>query len=73
MKLIGGNAVDFRGLDSTYGPQRSFAPTPRPQEPIPVQVRVRPYADVLPEMTQVRVGGPNLGRLPVGAMLDCYI
>lgn len=73
MKLIGCNSTDFKGLDSAYVPHRSFAPTAEPQEPIHVQVRVRTPADTLPEITRVHPSGPNLERLPVGVMLDCYV
>jgi hypothetical protein len=72
MKLIGCNASDFGRMDPTYGPHRSFAPTAQLQEPIHVQVRIRPYAEALPEITGIRAGGPHPARLPVGAILDCY-
>ena len=76
MKLLGCNAFDFRGLDSTSGPHRSYGSSTggvQPQEPIHVQVRIRQYGDALPEIRRGRASGSNLGRLPVGATLDCYV
>jgi hypothetical protein len=76
MKLLGCKAFDFNGLDSTRGPCRSYGPSVggvQPQEPIHVQVRIRQYGDALPEIRRGHTSGPNLGRLPVGAMLDCYV
>jgi hypothetical protein len=74
MNLISCNARDFKGLDSTHRPHRScrsHAPDTQPQEPIQVQVRVRQYADELPDVRQQRSGNPDIGRMPVGTMLDC--
>lgn len=76
MKLLDCKAFDFKGLDSTCGPHRSYGSSAcgvQPQEPIHVQVRIRQYGDALPEIRRGYASGPNLGRLPVGAMLDCYI
>jgi len=76
MKLIGGNSVDFNGLDSTYGTRRCHrfhAPSAQPQEPIYVQVSVRQYPDVLSEVRQSGTGNLDLGRMPVGSTLDCYV
>jgi len=76
MKLIGCNTIGFKGLDSTYVSPRSCRPYARdvqPQEPIHVRVRIRQYGDRLPEIRQARAGSPNLGRLPVGTTLDCYV
>jgi hypothetical protein len=70
MKLIGCEVVDFNGLDSTYGSNTHGV---QPQEPIHVQVRIRQYGDALPEIRRVRASSPNLGQLPVGATLDCYV
>jgi hypothetical protein len=76
MKLIGCNNFDFKALDSTCGPHRSYGSSAggvQPPEPIHVQVRVRQYGDALPEIRRGHASGPNLGRLPVGATLDCYV
>ena len=76
MKLLDCKAYDFKGLDSTCGPHQSYGPSAcgvGPEEPIHVQVRIRQYGDALPEIRRCRTSGPNLGRLPVGAMLDCYV
>jgi hypothetical protein len=76
MKLIVGNGIDSRGLDCTSKVHRPFAHgvgDPQPQEPIHVQVRIRQYADALPELRWTHAGRPNPGRLPVGMMLDCYL
>jgi len=76
MKLIGCNVIDYRGLDLIHGserPCRSHASRLPPQEPIPVQVRIRQYADVLPPVQQPSAGNLDLGRMPVGAVLDCYM
>jgi hypothetical protein len=76
MKLIGCNTFDFKGLDSAYGSHRSYGSSAcgvGPEEPIHVQVRIRQYAGAFPEVRQIGASGPDLGRLPVGATLDCYI
>jgi hypothetical protein len=76
MKLIGCNAFDFRALDSTCGQHRSYGASAadiQPPEPIHVQVRIRQYGEALPEVRRGHASGPNLDRLPVGAMLDCYV
>jgi hypothetical protein len=76
MKLIIGNGTDLQSLDSTSKVHRSFVPTVgniQPQEPIHVQVRIRQYAEVLPELGRTPARNSNPGRLPVGMMLDCYL
>ena len=89
MKLIGCKAFDLNGLDSTYGSgsqtrnvafgvplHRAYGsntPGVQPEEPIHVQVRIRQYGDALPDIRRVRASSPNLGQLPVGATLDCYV
>ena len=76
MKLLGCNVVDFEGPDSMRGTHRSrglYLPGVEPQEPIRVQVRIRRYADTLPEIRRLRKDSPELSRLPVGAILDCYV
>ena len=76
MKLIGCDAIDFKGLDSPCMSQRSCGPrTPgvQPQKPIYVQVRVRQYADVLSEVRRSGASNLKLGPMPVGTMLDCYV
>ncbi len=75
MKLIVGNAADFQGLGSTSKVREPFTSgigDIQPQEPIHVQVRIRQYADTLPDIRRARAS-PNPGRLPVGTMLDCYL
>ena len=69
-------AIDLGGLHSTYGTCGSHVHSPRPVqpgEPIHVRVRVRQYAEAVPEVRQARSDGPDLGRLPVGSVLDCYM
>jgi hypothetical protein len=76
MKLIGCNASSFDGLDSIHRTYRSYgshADAAQPQEPIHVQVRIRQYAEALPEIRRGPASTPNLGRMPVGATLDCYV
>lgn len=76
MKLIASNIVDLQGLDSTSKVHRPFASRfgdTQPQEPIHVQVRIRQYADALPELRRAGASSPNLRRLPVGLILDCYL
>lgn len=76
MKLIGGNAIDFRGLDCTSKVHKPFASgvgNIQPQEPLHVQVRIRQYADALPDLQRTRASIPSPGRLPVGTILDCYL
>jgi hypothetical protein len=76
MKLIGCNSTDFQGLDLICGTHRSCrceAHSPQAPDPIPVQVRLRRYGDAWPEVRRVSRTSPNLGRLPVGSTLDCYI
>ena len=76
MKLIVGNATDFQGLESTskaHHPFVSGVGDIPPQEPIHVQVRIRQYAETLPEIQRAHASSPPLGRLPVGTMLDCYL
>jgi hypothetical protein len=75
-KLIGCNTIDFKGLDSTHGARRFYgsrAHGTQPDEPIFVQVRVRQYADRLPEVRQSGNGNRDFGRMPVGTILDCYV
>lgn len=43
-----------------------------PQEPIRVRVRVRQYGDSFPQVSR-RSKKPDLGQLPVGSLLDCYV
>ncbi len=75
MKLIVGNAADFQGLGATSKVREPFmagAGGIQPQEPIHVQVRIRPYADTLPDIRRAHAS-LNPGRLPVGTILDCYL
>jgi hypothetical protein len=44
-----------------------------PQEPIHVRVRVREYGDSALGAPQGRSTRPDLGRMPVGTLLDCYV
>ena len=69
-QLIGCNTADFKGLDSTPGLRARGA---RADKPIYVHVRVRQYADVLPSVRQSDSGNFDLGRMPVGTVLDCYV
>jgi hypothetical protein len=76
MKLIVGNGTDFQGLDYISKVRRPFTPAvgdAQPQEPIHVQVRIRQYADALPELRRTHASSPNPSRLPVGMLLDCYL
>lgn len=69
-------ATDLGGLHSTYGTHGSPIHSPRPassEEPIHVRVRVRQYVDAVPEVRQARSVGPDLARLPIGSVLDCYL
>jgi hypothetical protein len=74
MKLIGCDVVGYKGLDLIHGserPRRSYASHLPPEEPIPVQVRIRQYADVLPQVRSSGAGDFDLRRLPAGLVLDC--
>ena len=73
MKLIGCNTIDHKGLDSTYGFRARNSRGVPVEEPIHVHVRIRQYADAVPEVRQARSAGPDIGRLPVGSTLDCYM
>jgi hypothetical protein len=76
MKQIVGNGIDFRSLNCTsrvHGPSAPGVGDTQPREPIHVQVRVRQYADTLPELWRAGANSPNPGRLPVGTILDCYV
>jgi hypothetical protein len=76
MKLMAGNSTDSQGLGYTSKVYRPFvlrAGTPQSQEPIHVQVRIRQYADALPDLRWTPASTSNPGRLPVGTMLDCYV
>jgi hypothetical protein len=76
MKLIAGNGTDLQGLGYTSKVHRPFvlrAGDTQPQEPIHVQVRIRQYADALPDLRRTHPSNSNPGRLPVGMMLDCYL
>jgi hypothetical protein len=76
MKLIGCDATDLQGLGCAPKVYKPFAPCAgdtQPQEPIHVQVRIRQYAEALPELRRTLARRPNTGRLPVGTMLDCYL
>jgi hypothetical protein len=76
MKLIAGDGTDLQGLGYTSRVHPPFVPragdTP-PQEPIHVQVRIRQYTDVLPDLRRTPASSPNPARLPVGTVLDCYL
>ncbi len=76
MKLIGCNGTDLQGFDCAPNMHKPFAPCAggaQPREPIHVQVRIRQYADALPELRRTLATRPSTGRLPVGTMLDCYL
>jgi len=76
MKLIAGNVIDLYDLGLTSKMREPFVSgvgDTQPQEPIPVQVRVRRYADTLPDVHRASASSPNPGRLPVGMILDCYL
>lgn len=76
MKLIGCDGTDLQGFGCAPNVCKPFAPgagDTQPQEPIHVQVRIREYADALPELRRTFASHPNTGRLPVGTMLDCYL
>jgi hypothetical protein len=68
--------VDRNLSDPTDGICESYVGSPRipaAQEPIPVRVRVRQYGDFVPATQPARSAKPDLGQLPVGSILDCYI
>lgn len=44
-----------------------------PQEPIHVRVRVREYGDFIKGTPQASSTRPDLSRMPVGILLDCYV
>ena len=76
MKLIGCDAIDHENSDSiweTPGSCELYVPGAEPQEPIRVRVRIRWYADTPLEIRRIRTDTPDLSRLPVGAILDCYV
>lgn len=76
MKLLGCNAADFESLESirgTPGFRGAYLPGAEPQEPICVRVRIRRYADTPREIRRLCTDTPDLNRLPVGAILDCYV
>lgn len=76
MKLIAGDGTDLQGLGYTSRVQRPFVPRAgdtQPPEPIHVQVRIRQYGDVLPDLRRTPANSPHPARLPVGTMLDCYL
>ncbi len=76
MKLLGRDVTDFESSDLICGTYRShglYLPSAEPQEPIRVQVHVRRPEDTLPEIRRFRTDTPELSRLPVGAILDCYL
>jgi hypothetical protein len=54
----------FRTLNSRRAPA---------EEPLHVHVRVRQHGAAVLEARQARSAGPELGRLPVGSLLDCYV
>lgn len=43
------------------------------EEPIRVDVRVRPHGTTPPLARRVDTTGVRAGRLPVGTLLDCYL
>jgi len=51
---------------------RSARPV-EPQEPIHVRVRIRQYGAAVPGLGVIRPGKPDLGRMPIGSVLDCYL
>ena len=69
-------ALVWSGLHSVCQTRKCHVPGARPiqsDEAIHVRVRVRQYAEAVPEVRQAGSGGPDLGRLPVGSVLDCYM
>ncbi len=74
--LICGEPGGFRGSHTTCGFRKLSADSAnnvQPQEPIHVHVRIRRYADPSPGCRQAPPSKPDLGLLPVGAALDCYM
>jgi hypothetical protein len=74
--LICRKTFDFSTPHLTVRASRSCATRPclpEPQEPIPVRVRIRQHSDYLSSALGVRSATPDLGRLPVGTTLDCYV
>lgn len=69
--LICSRPVDF-SLSHPAGRMRGFH-VDEPQDPIHVRVRVRQYGDPIPGAAQARSDMPDLGRLPVGTVLDCFM
>ena len=46
---------------------------PDATEPIHVHVRIREYGDSSLAVPPVSSSRPDLGRMPVGTLLDCYV
>jgi hypothetical protein len=74
--LICGRTLDLDLLHPTDRMYRSYAETSRvvePQGPVHVSVRVRPSGDSCSGAPWSRRGDPDVGGLPIGAILDCYM
>lgn len=74
--LIGSGPGGFSSSHTTCGLRKPCANDPhnvQPQEPIHVHVRIRRYADPSSGSRQAPSSKPDLGLLPVGAALDCYM
>jgi len=71
LSLACANAIEIADLHWTRVTGRSNAAGSR--EPIRVQVHVRDYADTASRVGPAYPGEPDLGRMPVGSLLDCYM
>jgi hypothetical protein len=74
--LVCWKPVDLRSVCWTEGPEIRGVSEPRstqPEEPVYVHVRVRQYGGIVPQNRQACPNIPDLGRLPVGTSLDCYV
>ncbi len=76
VNLICGKTLDFDLLHPTDGMCRPYVNrscVAEAQEPVSVHVRVRRPGGSFAGLQPACDSNPDFGKLPVGAILDCYV